>query len=44
MELVLRGEEIPLDHGLAYESAMTSVSLMTEEAIQRLRAFVEKKK
>ena len=44
MELVLRGADIPLDHAMAYESAMTSVSLMTEEAIQRLRAFVEKKK
>lgn len=44
MELVLRGADIPLDHGMAFESAMTSVSLMTEEAIERLKAFVEKKK
>jgi enoyl-CoA hydratase/carnithine racemase len=43
MELVLRGADMPLDHAMAFESAMTSVSLMSEEAIQRLLAFIEKK-
>jgi enoyl-CoA hydratase len=44
MDLVLRGADIPLDHAMAFESAMTSVSLMSEEAAQRLKAFLEKKK
>jgi hypothetical protein len=33
-----------LDHSMAFESAMTSVSLMSPEAAQRLKAFLEKKK
>jgi hypothetical protein len=44
MELVLRGADIPLDHAMAFESAITSVSLMSDEAAQRLKAFIEKKK
>jgi enoyl-CoA hydratase len=44
MELVLRGLDISLDHSMAFESAMTSVSLMSPEAAQRLKAFLEKKK
>ena len=44
MDLVLRGPDMSLDHSMAFESAMTSVSLMSEEAAQRLKAFLEKKK
>ncbi len=44
MDLMLRGMEMSLDHSMAFESAMTSVSLMSEEAVQRLKAFMEKKK
>jgi enoyl-CoA hydratase len=44
MDLLLRGQEMPLDHSLAFESAVTSVSLMSPEAAQRLKAFLEKKK
>ncbi len=44
MELVLRGADIPLDHGMALESLMSAVSLTSEEAIQRLKAFIEKRK
>jgi enoyl-CoA hydratase len=44
MDLLLRGQEMPLDHSLAFESAVTSVSLMSPEAAQRLKAFMEKKK
>jgi enoyl-CoA hydratase len=44
MDLLLRGQEMSLDNSLAFESAMTSVSLMTPEAGQRLKAFLEKKK
>ncbi len=44
MDLLLRGQEMPLDHSMAFESAMTSVSLMSPEAAQRLKAFIEKKK
>ena len=43
MDLLLRGQEMSLDHSLAFESAMTSVSLMSPEAAQRLKAFLEKK-
>jgi len=44
MDLVLRGPDMSLDHSMAFESAMTSVSLMSEEAAQRLKAFLEKKR
>jgi enoyl-CoA hydratase len=44
MDLVLRGQEMSLDHSMAFESAMTSVSLMSSEAAQRLKAFLEKKR
>ena len=44
MDLVLRGLDMSLDHSMAFESAMTSISLMSEEAAQRLKAFLEKKK
>ena len=44
MDLLLRGPEMSLDHAMAFESAMTSVSLMSPEAAQRLKAFTEKKK
>ena len=44
MDLVLRGMDMPLDHAMAFESAMTSISLMSQEAAQRVKAFVEKKK
>jgi len=44
MDLLLRGQEMSLDNSMAFESAMTSVSLMSSEAAQRLKAFLEKKK
>ncbi|HVP79855.1 MAG TPA: enoyl-CoA hydratase-related protein [Thermodesulfobacteriota bacterium] len=44
MDLLLRGQEMSLDNSMAFESAMTSVSLMSAEAAQRLKAFLEKKK
>jgi enoyl-CoA hydratase len=44
MDLILRGMDLSLDHAMAFESAMTSVSLMCPEAAQRLKAFLEKKK
>jgi len=44
MDLLLRGQEMSLDNSMAFESAMTSVSLMSPEAAQRLKAFLEKKK
>jgi enoyl-CoA hydratase len=44
MDLLLRGQEMSLDHSMAFESAITAVSLMSPEAVQRLKAFLEKKK
>jgi enoyl-CoA hydratase/carnithine racemase len=44
MDLLLRGQEMSLDNSTAFESAMTAVSLMSPEATQRLKAFLEKKK
>jgi enoyl-CoA hydratase len=44
MDLLLRGQEMSLDNSMAFESAMTSVSLMSPEAAQRLKAFIEKKR
>jgi len=43
MDLLLRGQEMSLDNSMAFESAMTSVSLMSPEAVQRLKAFLKKK-
>ena len=43
MDLLLRGSEMSLDHSMAFESAMTSVSMMSPEAAQRLKAFLDKK-
>jgi len=44
MDLLLRGQEMSLDHSMAFESAMSSVSLVSPEAAQRLKAFLAKKK
>jgi enoyl-CoA hydratase len=44
LDLVLRGMDMSLDHSMAYESAMSAISLMSVEAAQRLKAFSEKKK
>jgi enoyl-CoA hydratase/carnithine racemase len=44
LDLVLRGMDMGLDHSMAYESAMSAMSLMSAEAAQRLKAFTEKKK
>jgi enoyl-CoA hydratase len=44
MDLLLRGQEMSLDNSTAFESAMTAVSLMSPEATERLKAFLEKKK
>jgi enoyl-CoA hydratase len=44
MDLVLRGQDMSLDDSMAFESAISSISLMSPEAAQRLKAFLEKKK
>ena len=44
MDLLLRGGDMSLDHSMAFESAISSISLMSTEAAQRLKNFIEKKK
>ncbi len=44
MDLMLRGQDMSLDDSMAFESAISSISLMSPEAAQRLKAFLEKKK
>ncbi len=44
MDLMLRGQDMSLDDAMAFESAISSISLTSPEAAQRLKAFLEKKK
>jgi enoyl-CoA hydratase len=44
MDLILRGMDMPLDHSLAFESAVSGLTIGSPEALQRLNAFLEKKK
>lgn len=43
IDLILRGMDMSLDDSLAFESALSSLSIGTPEAAQRLKAFLEKK-
>lgn len=43
MELILRGNDMSLDDGIALESAMGQISLGSPEAAEKLKAFLEKK-
>jgi enoyl-CoA hydratase len=42
MELFLRGMDMSLDNSLAFESAVTALTIGSPEALQRLKAFLEK--
>jgi enoyl-CoA hydratase len=44
MDLILRGMDMALDHSLAFESAISGLMIGSPEALERLRAFLEKKK
>ncbi len=44
MDLVIRGMDIPLDHSLTFESALSALTIGSPEALERLRAFLEKKR
>jgi enoyl-CoA hydratase len=44
MEVIRRGMNVSLDDAMAFESAISAISLVSPEASQRLKAFLEKKK
>jgi enoyl-CoA hydratase len=44
MDLMLRGMDMSLDNSLAFESALSALTIGSPEALQRLKAFLEKKK
>lgn len=44
MDLVIRGMDIPLDHSLKLESALSALTIGSPEALERLKAFLEKRK
>jgi len=44
MDLILRGMDMSLDNSLAFESAFSALMIGSPEALQRLKAFLEKKK
>jgi enoyl-CoA hydratase/carnithine racemase len=43
-EAILRGQDMPLDHGLAYEDLVLQRLMATEDAREGPRAFAEKRK
>ncbi|MGE5595127.1 MAG: enoyl-CoA hydratase/isomerase family protein [Hyphomicrobiales bacterium] len=43
-EAILRGQDMPLDHGLAYEDVLLGRLFATEDAKEGPRAFAEKRK
>jgi enoyl-CoA hydratase/carnithine racemase len=43
-EAILRGQDMPLDHGLAYEDVLLARLMDTEDAKEGPRAFAEKRK
>jgi enoyl-CoA hydratase/carnithine racemase len=43
-EAILRGQDMPLDHGLAYEDVLLGRLMATEDAKEGPRAFAEKRK
>jgi enoyl-CoA hydratase len=44
MDLIVRGMDMSLDNSLAFESALSALTIGSPEALQRLKAFLEKKK
>lgn len=44
MDLVIRGMDMSLDNSLTFESALSALTIGSPEALQRLKAFLEKKK
>jgi enoyl-CoA hydratase len=44
MDLLLRGMDMSLDNSLAFESALSALTIVSPDALQRLKAFLEKKK
>jgi enoyl-CoA hydratase/carnithine racemase len=43
-EAIVRGQDMPLDHGLAYEDVLLGRLMATEDAKEGPRAFAEKRK
>jgi len=43
-EAIVRGQDMPLDHGLAYEAVLLGRLMATEDAKEGPRAFAEKRK
>ena len=43
MDLILRGMDMSLDNSLAFESALSALTIGSPEALERLKAFLEKK-
>jgi enoyl-CoA hydratase len=43
MDLIVRGMDMSLDNSLAFESALSALTIGSPEALQRLKAFLEKK-
>lgn len=43
-EAIVRGQDMPLDHGLAYEDVLLTRLMATEDAKEGPRAFAEKRK
>jgi len=43
-EAILRGQDMPLDHGLAYEDVLLSRLMTTDDAKEGPKAFAEKRK
>jgi len=44
MDLLLRGMDMSLDNSLVFESALSALTIGSPDALQRLKAFLEKKK
>lgn len=43
-EAILRGQDMPLEHGLAYEDLVLGRLMATDDAKEGPRAFAEKRK
>ena len=43
-EAILRGQDMPLEHGLAYEDVLLSRLMTTDDAKEGPKAFAEKRK
>jgi enoyl-CoA hydratase len=44
LDLLIRGMDMSLDNSLAFESALAGLTIGSPEALQRLKAFLEKKR